>query len=115
MRDIYGWKALQMLDHRHSLACATQMASSAFAAPAPGPRGSFSGGNVLFDRDEAVGTDRDRVDATVDQEISEFGMIAWRLTTQADRGAGLVGLFDNAADHPFHRFVLFIEQFREVS
>jgi hypothetical protein len=42
---------------------------------------SFSGGNVLLDHDKAVGTDRDRIDATVDQEISELGMIARRLST----------------------------------
>ena len=50
----------------------------------------FSFGNVSFHRDEAVGNNRDRIDATLDQEFSEVGMITWGLPAEANFGTCLV-------------------------
>ena len=42
------------------------------------------------------------------------GMIARRLAAQPDLGAGLVGLADDALDHPLHRLVLLVEQLGQL-
>ena len=72
-------------------------------------------GHLAFYCDEAVRTNRDRVDAAFYKKLGKLGVIARSLTAQADFGADLAGLVNDARDHPFDGWVLFVKEISQIA
>lgn len=61
----------------------------------------------------AVGVQRQRVDALLDEELGELGVVAGRLPADAHGSAGGVSLLDQLADEPLDRGSALVEQLRQ--
>lgn len=71
-------------------------------------------GHSAFDRNEAIRAHRYGINAALDKEGGKLGVVTGCLATQTDVGASLMGLGDDALNHPLDRIVLFIEKLREI-
>jgi transcriptional regulator GlxA family with amidase domain len=66
--------------------------------------------HVALHVEEAVGRDRDRVDARLHQKLGEFRVVRRRLTAKPDLRPRGMGLGDGLFDHPQNRRVAFLEE-----
>ena len=69
--------------------------------------------NPPDDVHDAVGVERDRVDADVDEELGEVGVVAWRLATNTDRYTVLVRHSDEVLNRAKHGRVALVEEVGE--
>jgi len=74
-------------------------------------------GTLLLQNREAgfqhgVGIERDAVDALLDEELGELGVVAWGLAADADLAVLLMTDLDDLRDHRFHGRIPFVENGR---
>ncbi len=74
----------------------------------------LGGGDMALHSHETVRRHGHGIYAAIDQKLGKFWMVARRLASQSDLCARFMRLGDNGLDHPFHRFVLFVEQIGEL-
>src|SRR5690606_850263 len=67
-------------------------------------------GDVLLDREEAVGADRDRIDAVLDQKARDLRVIARRLAADPGLRPGAPGFDEKLRDRRLDRLVALVEQ-----
>src|SRR3546814_234294 len=72
-------------------------------------------GDMTDRRHEAVGVERNRVDALVHQKSRKLGIVARRLTADADLDPNMMGLDDCLVDQAGNRLAALIEQRRQVA
>ena len=66
--------------------------------------------DVFLHGDEAVGRDGYRIDAALDEERGELGIIAGRLATKTNLYSRFMRLPNEVPDLELHRLVTFVEQ-----
>ena len=95
--------------------CVIRLAISFLKDLAAFDAGGLDGGDAPPDLGDAVGVERNRIDAGLDQELGEFRIVARRLATDPDLAAGRVGGGDDLTDHFLDGRIPFVEQVGQVA
>ena len=74
----------------------------------------FSFGNMLFDREITVRSDRNRIDPEFNEFAGEFGVVARGLSAQTNLRICFMGLFYDGFNHPQNSWIFLVEQIRQI-